>query len=407
MAIVAVVAEFNPPHNGHGYLASEIRKKFGEDTAIIAIMSGNFVQRGDVAVTDKYTRARMALALGYNLVLEIPCPFSSASARDYAYSAVSIAHNLGCVDYLAFGSETGELTSLHEIADCISDSSFQASLSKMRADPAYAEYSHAQLTTKLLVSRLGEDAARLYTTPNNILAVSYLTALKKMESPILPFTVKRVGSYHDTDLDENGFASASALRECLYEGRLRDVAPFVPQEVHELLMQSFEKGLLPANIANIGASILVDLVRSAESDVQILFAESDLSLLHRIYDAAREAGDYASLVELVKAKHYTHAHVRRAILFAYLKVSPELLHDEVAFTALLAADALGRRVLKHSKKTRKIPVLTKVADYSTTFFGDARLQSHYNTYCDMVYLQTLPKPLPAANALRITPFIQK
>lgn len=404
MLTVAVIAEFNPPHNGHAYLANQIREKFGEDTRILALMSGNFVQRADVAIMDKYTRAELAISLGYNVVLELPFPYSCASARDFGDAAVEILDKLGSIDYLCFGSEEPNLGAFEQIADYLLSEEFAYALDAARTSPDNVKQSYIQLVTHLVQEHFGEETAIYLTLPNNILSISYVSALKKRNSKIIPLPFKRLGSYHSEELDGE-IASASAIRNQIYAGELKAVRPYVNEVIYQKFVEKYESGLLPANISNLYPSIIIELLKSEQYGLKQLPAECDDSLLHRIYSAAHEAQDFPTLVEMIKAKHYTDAHIRRALLYTYIFTTRAWLRQPPLYTSLLAADRTGRWLLKAIKKTRKIPLLTKVADYSTIFNGDARLQAQFTTWSDMIYLQSLPNPQPAAKALRISPYI--
>lgn len=404
MVTAAVIAEFNPPHNGHAYLAEQIRKKFGEDTRILALMSGNFVQRADVAIVDKYTRAEMAISMGYNAVLELPFPYSCASARDFADAAVEILDNLGSIDYLCFGSENPDLTTFCKIAEYLLSEEFAFHIDSLREDPSTSDQSYIQLTTTLIQKQFGEAIAKEFTLPNNILSISYIVALKKRDSVIQPISFQRLGSYHSEELGDT-IASASAIRKCINEGNIEEARPYVNDTIYQKLVEKLEAGVLPSNISRLYSSIVIEILKSEKYGLKQLPAECDQSLLSRIYSAAHEAKDFPSLVSMIKAKHYTDAHIRRALIYTYIFTTREWLNQPPLYTTLLAADRKGRWLLKAIKKTRKIPVLTKVADYSTIFNGDARLQAQFTTWSDMIYLQSLPNPQPAAKALRISPYI--
>jgi predicted nucleotidyltransferase len=405
MVTAAVIAEFNPPHNGHALLAQKIREKFGDDTRILAMMSGNFVQRADLAIVDKYTRAEMAISMGYNAVLELPFPYSCASARDFADAAVEILDKLGSIDYLCFGSETPELEMLDSIAEYLISEEFKMAIDNLRENQNYATQSYIQLATNLIEEKFGEETARQFSLPNNILSVSYIFALKKRASSIQPIPFQRIGSYHSEQLS-GCIASASAIRKSIFDGNLLAIQPYVNETIYEKLNEKMDAGLLPANISNIYPSILIEILKHEQRGLKQLPAECDESLLHSIYSAAHEAHDFPSLISQIKAKHYTDAHIRRAVLYTYILTTREWLNQPPLYTALLAADRTGRWLLKAIKKTRKIPLLTKVADYSTIFNGEARLQAQFTTWSDMIYLQSLPNPQPAAKALRISPYIK-
>ena len=208
MKITGIIAEYNPFHNGHAYQIAKIKEETDNDYVIVA-MSGDFVQRGEPTITDKYERARMALSCGADLVLELPALFACASAEYFARAGVALFTRMGCVDYLCFGAENADLSQLNKIAGILVDEprSYQDALNiylkegknfpaaRILALKSYlsAESSDAALQTEQLTS--------LLSTPNNILGIEYLKALKTCGSQITPYPILREGAgYHDTDI---------------------------------------------------------------------------------------------------------------------------------------------------------------------------------------------------------------
>ncbi len=407
MNCVAIIAEFNPPHLGHAHLVKQIRNSLGEDTAVIAIMSGNFIQRGDTAICDAYTRAQMALSLGIDLVLELPFPYSSASAAYFASAGVSIASKLGCVDYLCFGSESGELTQLQMIADTVSSPAFAQQLSSLREDPANASKSLAELRTRLIASTLGKDFAATACLPNNILAIEYLIALKAHENAPLPLTFPRLGDYHDVDNRGLGFASASHIRRLILEQRLQNAKEHMTDEAYRLLTEAEEKGLISSGMRTVSSAVLTQLYRMCRTGDFTPFAECDSSLGERICSALPYARDLNELIEQIKAKHLTDAHVRRALLYAYFGITSTELHTPPAYTRLLASNEIGRTLLKIIKKNATIPYLTKSADYPKILTDVALRQADLAFWADTVFGQCLREPTPGADALKRGPYIGK
>ena len=218
MKTVAIIAEYNPFHNGHKYQIDKIREILGEDVAIVAIMSGNYTQRGEFSIADKTVRAKIAVLCGADLVLELPFPFSSSSAEFFARSGVKIATEIGA-DYLAFGSETGDIELITSVADTMMSDAFIATFDAIKANKDYASLGYAQMLEKAYNAVTNGKLDFDMTGSNNILALEYVKAIKYFGSNIIPMTIKREGAdYKSTDINNvHPYQSATSLRSELYK----------------------------------------------------------------------------------------------------------------------------------------------------------------------------------------------
>ena len=237
MKVAGIVAEYNPFHSGHLYQISKIREEFGEGTAIIAIMSGNYTQRAEVAFCGKDIRARGAVDCGVNLVLELPFPYCSSSAEIFAESGVCIADALGIVDYLSFGSECGDAKKIKACAEIMLTAEYA-----LLRDSIYSGDSvgYAEACERAYLKLLKDPTASIPFTSNNILAIEYTKAILKRKSNIKIHTVKRVGAaYNDTDLDKGGLSSATAIRRA-FSSDLRS-----PELLGSLPKKSAKASLMP------------------------------------------------------------------------------------------------------------------------------------------------------------------
>ena len=239
MKIVGIIAEYNPFHNGHQYHIEEALKITGADAAIV-VMSGDFVQRGAPAIMPKHLRAKMALNGGASLVLELPVPYATGSAEYFAYGAVSLLDQLGCVDAICFGSECGNISELAELSKLLVEEpdEYKAYLS------SYLKVGHSfPLARQLAVHDYlkSETADELLAKPNNILGIEYLKALYRLNSDMQAYTIQRISSnYHDQDLQEN-YSSASAIRNELKLSSLQNLQTQVSSENFEILKENFGK----------------------------------------------------------------------------------------------------------------------------------------------------------------------
>ncbi|MBQ3855234.1 MAG: nucleotidyltransferase family protein, partial [Ruminococcus sp.] len=214
MKVSGIICEYNPFHNGHLYHIEQTRKNGA--THIVCVMSGNFVQRGDTAIMDKLERARLAVKCGADLVVELPVAFSLAPAESFATGAVWLLKSLGVVDELSFGSETGDVLALQKALSATEEAS------KYMVDEIVSIMDRGYTYPRALASvvdSIDENAGKILASPNNLLAVEYLKALKKFGSPMTPFTIKRSGADHDSPEASGGFMSASSVRERILEGK--------------------------------------------------------------------------------------------------------------------------------------------------------------------------------------------
>ena len=248
MRTVAIISEFNPFHHGHRYCIESVRRDLGDDTCIIALMSGNYTQRGDVAIADKFARAASAVRGGVDLVLEIPFPFSVSSAEYYATAGVRMAGALGIVDTLAFGSECGDMARLLSASVKISSQEFKDSLQEAIANDE--SLGHARTIQRVFSKLYGEEEADLLSHPNNILALRYLSANAALAHPLEVHTVKRIGHYHETSLS-NGI-SATAIRRELTCGSVETALAAIPEGAASVLAEELRTGRAPASLSRLG-----------------------------------------------------------------------------------------------------------------------------------------------------------
>ncbi len=399
MKTVAIVCEYNPFHLGHKYQIDQVKQEFGEDTAIIAIMSGNFVERGDVAVLDKFKRARMAVENGVSLVLELPFPFSLSGAERFAQAAVEIAHKLGTVDFLSFGSECGKVDVLTRVSQRVSSEEFDLVLKKLLTTEGNEAIGYAKARTMAYEMLYGKEESEILLSPNNILAIEYLKALKKLNSPILPHTVLR----HGTDKDGTATAThagATFIRSLIYEGKTADALTHIPAAAKSVVLEALENGEMPASLEAISSAVLTTL-RLPRSECEI--AECAGGLYEYLSKKALEAGSLCDFFKIASTKKYTDARIRRATLYSFFGVTPAMARESVLYTQVLAMDGLGQAVLHHIRKTAETFIVTKPADLRK-LSPEAKAQAERAYRADSVYALTLPVPRAADFFLRISPF---
>lgn len=344
MKVSGIVCEYNPFHNGHRYHIEQTRKNGA--THIIAVMSGNFVQRGDIAVLDKFTRAELAVKSGADLVIELPVQYSLAPAELFARGAVYLLYSLGVVDEISFGSEIGDVQKLISAAE---------DMEKISDSPKIREltekgYTCAKAMTAVL-GKLFPEAAEIISQPNNVLGLEYIRAIKYFSADISPFTVKRAGTPHDSGDTCGDFASASYLREHISEAE-----KFVPDIV---------SAALSGNTAEICRLERVILYRLRQASIEEIRNTSDCAqgLAERIY-SARTALSLDELFESVKTKRFTMARIRRIILSLLIGITAEDMNNLPPYIRVISFNKKGRKILAAAKGKSLIPFGTSLAKLS-------------------------------------------
>ena len=399
--IVAVISEYNPFHKGHLYHIDSIRREFGEDTAIIAIMSGNFTQRGEIAFADKLLRARAAVDCGVNLVLELPFPYSSASAEFFAGAGVSIAEGLGVVDVISFGSEYGDINTICEIAKNMTSARFTQALKNTVQDKG-ATVGYPTLVETVYRECFGEKDERI-TTPNNVLAIEYVKALIKENSNITPHTIKRLGlNYNETELSESILPSASAIRESLKHNDL-SAFDFLPYSSKCVFKETFNKEF-PCESEKLSSAIISYFRLNPTPAMS--FHDSEGGLYNRLANISRKTDSITSLTEHAMTKKYTTARIRRAMLFSFIGVTSSDVSSKPQYTQVLAMDNLGAKVLRSIKKSSSINILTKPSAFKE-FDETALRQKRLSDAADSVFHLTKPIPTDGDAHLRFSPYVKK
>jgi predicted nucleotidyltransferase len=341
LKIAGIIAEYNPFHRGHQWQIAALRRQLGDDAAVIAVMSGNWVQRGDAALVEKHQRARLALLGGVDLVVELPLPWAVSSAERFAQGGVKILEATGLVDTLVFGSESGNLPALREMADYLLTEDYRMRLkAALKTGCSFAAARQQAMEAGHLPAW---DTAQ---APNDQLALEYLKALGG--TGIQPLAIPRKGASHDGEARE-GIASASVLREMILAGEdagdyLLPGTAFAPEELASLSYG--EKGVL-STLRRMGAEDFAALPDCSEG------------LEHRMAKAARQATSIPELCALAKTKRYAYARLRRLVTWGYLGLTQADFPASPACIRVLGANSQGIALLHRMKQTARLPVVTK------------------------------------------------
>ena len=373
MSVAGIVAEYNPFHTGHAYQIGQTRARLGENCAVVAVMSGNWVQQGDCAIADKWTRARLALMGGADLVLELPTVWAAATAESFARGAVALLNACGVVDHLSFGSECGEVAPLIRVARCLDGPDYQRQVAALVG----GGMTFAACRQKAVSQLLGEELGQLLSKPNNNLGVEYIRALHALDSTIKPMTVLRRGAAHnsvrgvivrqadgtcraDTDrMELPQFVSATQLRVDLQEGRWDAAQPYLPDGGREVLegntidLPSLER-VARAMLARVRTMTAEDWARLPDSGG----AEG---LPQRLERAGRQCTSIRDFFDRAKTKRYTRARLTRLVLWAWLGLREADIPVQPPYIRVLGFNDRGREVLRQMKLRSALPILTKPA----------------------------------------------
>lgn len=393
MITAAIIAEYNPFHKGHQYQIEETRRKTGADY-ILALISGDFVQRGAPALCNKYLRTRMALAGGADAVIELPVLYALSSAEFFAGGGITLLNQLGVVDLLSFGSESGDLSSLMECAQRLftSDSGYDLTLCSCLKEGD--SYPAARL--KAMTGADKQPVSGLLSCPNNLLGVEYCKALLATQSSIQPFTIKRQdGGYHEKELPPSScHASASSIRNALSRDP-EAVMDYVPYETFELLKDCDSFSLQITE--NDFSGLLHYKLLSEQSAGFSSYLDCTPDLSSKIRKNLPSYSGFLNFCDLLKSRDLTYTRLSRVMMHILLNIkTPEfyrpVLKERMLFTPyarLLGFRQSAAPLLAKIKKHSAIPLISKPANASSLLDEKAFELFQQDIYCASVYESVL------------------
>lgn len=353
MKIAGIVAEYNPFHTGHAYQIARTKERLGEDAAIVAVMSGNWVQQADCAIADKWTRARLALMGGVDLVLELPTVWAASTAESFARGAVSILNACGVVDVLSFGSECGNVERLKRVACCLDSEEYETRVRELLSDGT----TFAACRQRAVEELLGAELGGLLSKPNNNLGVEYIRSLKALGSKMEPMTVLREGAAHNSVGQTAAFVSATQIRMDLLDGNWDAAEPYLTEK-GRVVLENSGAGLPSGTWAE--RAILARLRTMTAADWEQL---PDCGIAEGLPNRLERAGKSCSSVEeffdLAKTKRYTRARLSRLVLWAYLGLTAADVPATPSYLRVLGINERGREVLRKIKEQTNLPIITK------------------------------------------------
>lgn len=370
-----IIAEFNPLHTGHKFLIDAALK----DGAVVCVISGNFVQRGDTAIAEKRIRTQMALNNGADLVLELPVYYSCSTAQNFAFGGVAILDAIGC-DRLVFGSECGDTEILNRASEILNSPEFSQKLKENMQNGV--TFAAAREQTALRCG-LQND---ILNKPNNNLAIEYINAIKQINSKMGYETIKRMGAAHDSDEVTENFVSASLLREKLLTGDY----DFCQNYIAKSDLKFLKKDNL-SDIKNIENLILGILRTKSPTELSAL---PDLSegVENKLFSAIRVATNLEELYNTLKVKRYTHARIRRLVLSAVLGADNSLFMKKPPYIRVLGFNKNGEEIIKKCSQKSRIPIIMRAKEIENLGCDAQKVFGLECTATDL-YALSLNKPL--------------
>lgn len=356
MKVLGVVVEYNPFHYGHLHHLREAIKLVQPDH-VIAVMSGNFCQRGEPAIINKFARTEIALRMGIDVVFELPTVYAVQDAGGFAFGSVGVLHKTNVVTDIVFGSESGDLEFLKRVAHLLTHQTPELRQALRRQLKLGFSYPNARKYA--LMDVLSSEVEKL-SKSNDILGVEYLRALLKYKSHIRPHIVRRVGADDNDETFRGKFSSASAIRRSIREGKFEQSYEALPSVTFEILKREFDAGRGPVFWNQLRFAIAL-FRRMDRPDFERIYSFNE-GLDLRFVEASRKTSDLQTFVELVKAKRFTYSRIRRAILHVLLDLEKSKVEESnkhgPQYLRLLGFTEKGRALLRVIKKVSSVPIIS-------------------------------------------------
>ena len=363
--VVGIIAEYNPFHNGHLYHLLQA-KDLAQADYVVAVISGNFTQRGDTSIVDKWTKAYMAICGGCDLVLELPTVYSVSSAENFASGAVKILDSLKIVDSIAFGAEASDLATLNNIANVLYTEPRGYTNILTHELQKGISFPSARENAILMYLNDIKRYANILNSPNNILAIEYLKALKTQKSNMNPIMVKRSKVYYNDDRIVDDFASATAIRKLIKRREYEDLRKVVPRSTYKILSRQIRDGNIVLGLENFEKEIIYTLRKMSIREIANLPDVSE-GLENLIKNSADNCNDMSKLIANIKSKRYTQTRIQRILLYALLGIDKKMMEDSkkvTPYVRVLGFTNKGKELISEiNKRNPKINMITSVKKF--------------------------------------------
>ena len=366
--VLGIIAEYNPFHNGHLYHIARSKQETNAQY-IVGVISGNFVQRGNTSIVNKWTKARMALLNGVDLVIELPTVYSISSAENFAEGAIKILNSLGIVDTISFGMETNDISTLNNIANVLYNEPkeyvtiLSHELSKGNSFPKARENALMMYLNDI------KRYANVLTGSNNILGIEYLKAMRKTKSKIIPIGIKREKVLYNDKYIVDEFASATAIRKMLMTRSLNDISKVMPRNSYLLLGDELKKGHYVIDISRFEKEIIYNLRKMSKEEIAKLPEVSE-GLENSIKNAADSCNNLKDLINMVKTKRFTQTRIQRILLYSLIGITKKQMDTSrkiSPYVRVLGFNNKGKELISEMMKLNpKLNVITSVKKYIDT-----------------------------------------
>ena len=369
--VLGIIAEYNPFHNGHLYHLEESKKITGSKY-VVAVISGNFTQRGDTSIIDKWTKTKMALDNGCDLVIELPLIYSISSAENFAAGGVKILNSLKVVDYISFGAETSDVNILDKIANILYEEPKE--YKSLLASQLSKGISFPKARQNALMMYLNDirDYAEALSAPNNILGIEYIKSLKKLKSKILPVPIERYETGYNDLSYTSDIASASAIRNIVKNGGFQPLKSLIPKTSFQLLTNQIKLGQNINDLSVFEKQIIYNLRVMSINEIANLPDVSE-GLEYSLKKAASVSNTLDDLIENIKSKRYTLTRIRRILLYSLLKLTKkdmEISKKVNPYIRVLGFNSKGKYLLSEAiKQNPRLEVITSVKKFLDSSFN--------------------------------------
>ena len=400
-----IIAEYNPFHNGHKYHIEKTKERGA--THIVAVMSGNFVQRGDIAICDKHTRAKAALMNGVDLVLELPIKYATSNASYFAKGALEVIKKTGINGFLSFGAKNniGELLKAAEILSDkkaiqkITDISNSTGLNFPSAQSLYVKENY------------GEAVSEIFNDANNTLGIEYIKAANELNTNIAFEVIRREGVSHDSLEKNENFASAMSLRKEIYkmyisnseQYNLYNISKFLPETAVDIYSEAIKDKAMPS-VPNKFELLALSRLYSMNAEDFAKINNVNHGLENRIISALKESCSLTQLYDNIKTKRYTHARVRQIITNSVLNISKDFLNQPISYVRILGHNEKGRELLKLMKDSAEIQLISNLSEIDTSDILSAQALS-VDEDAGKLFELCKPEPKKANSEFCIKPII--
>ena len=363
--VLGIISEYNPFHNGHLYHLIK-SKKITNAEYTIAVIGGNFTQRGNASLIDKWSKTEMALLNGIDLVIELPLLYSISSAENFAEGAIKILDSLQIVDAISFGTETSDINTLNKFADILYNEpkEYKALLSHELSKGM--SYPKARENALMLYLNDIRRFAPILSSPNNILGIEYLKAIKKYKSNIIPISIQRIKTgYNDINFSGN-IASATAIRNLVLNHEYNDLNRILPISSYSILKENIQKGHIVRDISNFDKIVLYKL-RNMSTEELLNLPDVSEGLEYSIKKAADSCNTIYELINIVNSKRYTKTRLQRILLYALLNITKkdiQISKRSMPYIRILGFNEKGKYIVSQLSQNKRLNLITSVKKFT-------------------------------------------